>query len=105
MKRTEAIEFYKAERIRFEKSRDIQWKFDIALWTLIGLGITFFDREKVGQFQVFFGFLSFAFLFGHILFIHLVQRGLSAARTRADLILTILNSTDAEDVNIPINID
>ena len=39
---TEAIEIYKAEKEKFNETREIQWKFNIAMWGLITAAIYFF---------------------------------------------------------------
>lgn len=39
MTRQELMEVYKAEHERYNKTRDIQWRFNIAAWTLILVAI------------------------------------------------------------------
>jgi hypothetical protein len=99
MTRGEAIEYYKGERDKFEKTRAIQWKFGIGLWTLIALGIALFTK---GEIRIPFWLavvLTYLFLFAHYLFARFTQIGLIAARTRSDNVLKSLNASNEEFVS------
>jgi len=98
MTRAEAIEYYKSERDRFEKTRSIQWKFSISMWGLIALGITFFDNSKINAPNIVPIGLCILFLFAHFIFSYYTQKGLIASRTRSDDILSKLNAKTGEFV-------
>jgi len=98
MTRNEALEYYKQERDRFEKTRGIQWKFGISLWTLIALAITFFGKNYIKLDKLSACLLCFLFLCAHFVFALFVQKGLVAARTRCNNILTALNTSKEEFV-------
>lgn len=99
MTRSEAIEYYKGERERFEKTRAIQWKFGIGLWTLIALAIALFKKGEVFiQPSWIIIVLAYLFLFCHFLFAFYTQKGLIASRTRSNDILRSLNATQGDFV-------
>ncbi len=99
MKREEIMEVYKAECNRIEKTQINQWKFNIALWTLIALGIGFFDPEKVGSSKPFIFIAAVLFLIAHSLFIYLTQRALRAYRLMADAALDALNTSNDSHIS------
>ena len=96
------MEFYKEERSRFEKSRGIQWKFDVTFWGLIVAATAFFDKNNLGNYGDYIGILSLNFLFVHFLFAYYLQIGLAAARKRSDDVLKVLNSSKNDFIEIPI---
>jgi len=98
MTRAEALEYYKQERDRFEKTRGIQWKFAIGLWTLIAFGIAYLDNDKIQLSITPSSILMLLLLVSHFLFAYFTQKGLVAARSRCFDILNSLNKTNAEYV-------
>src|SRR5689334_11739977 len=94
MKREEIHEVYKAERSKSEKTRNIQWKFNIALWTLLAAAIWFFNDKKVGTFRNFLIPAAIWFIWGHFLFVYLTQKALAAYRLMSNLTLDTLNKSN-----------
>jgi hypothetical protein len=98
MTRNELLEFYKTERTRFEKTRDIQWKFNIALWTLLALAISFLKPETIGKCYCLLFIALILFISCHLLFAILTQRGLIGSRTLSNNILDALDRNNDNEI-------
>ena len=92
MKREEAMEVYKAERLHFDKTREIQWKFNIALWTLISLGITLSQDTKKYIDPSIAVIMSVVFVLTHFLFALLTQSSLDSNKVVWTHVINQLNS-------------
>lgn len=88
----QAVEVYKSQLASFDKTKDIQWKMNIAIWTVIILGIV--KAEMIGKvFNCYvIVLLSVIFLGLHILFMGRIQRSLEANKIFRGVILEQLNS-------------
>lgn len=98
MTRNELLEFFKSERTRFEKTRDIQWKFNIALWTLLALAISFLKADDVGECYCLLVISLILFIICHLLFVTLTQRGLIGSRTLSNKILDALDKNSGNEI-------
>ena len=93
MKREELLEYFRTERTRFEKTREIQWKFNISFWTLLAVGISFLNGEMFGECKCGLWLAILIFLAAHFLFAYLTQKGLIGSRILSAKILDSLNSS------------
>jgi hypothetical protein len=90
MRRTELLEAFKTERVRFEKTREIQWKFNLAIWTLEALGIHYLNKEMFTC-KCLLVISAIVFIGCHLTFCILMQRGIIASRTLSNQMLDTLN--------------
>ena len=104
MNRQEAFEFIKLEHIRFDKTREIQWKFNFIFWTLIILGTYNFKIIKDNIHFCYVLDLSVLFLIAHMIFIWRTQRALEATKKIEKHLLKQLNST-VEEMNVTLDIE
>lgn len=89
------MEVYNAEMRKYDKTRDIQWKFNIASWTLLGLGIRF--REYTLSVSPSLRALIISgFVLLHGLFAYLNQHGLKITGSKAENIKCELNKFGPE---------
>jgi hypothetical protein len=103
MKRCEALEIVKLEMARFDKIRDIQWKLNISIWTVIILGISFFyDKKPQGKFYFLIPFLSIIVFVCHHQFVSQVQKTLGITKGVWNSIIKQLNSNDTLDIKVRI---
>lgn len=103
MKREEILEVYKVECSRNEKTRNIQWRFNIALWTLLALAILYFKGKELDNIQhLVLVVLSILFICAHFLFIYLTQRALEAYRRMADAALDALDRSEKDFIEFSI---
>lgn len=103
MKPEHALEVYKTQHSRFEKTREIQWRFNIATWTLIVLAISF--SEKLSNIsECLIWLLCIAYIASHITFIYRTQANLCLTKAIWSDILDQLNVDTDSDRNIEINV-
>jgi hypothetical protein len=97
MTRDEAINFVKASRERFEKTREIQWKMNVAIWTLMAAAIYLFAKEPSIRFTKSCTLIFLAIVFGitHLLFVYIIQRSLETSKSIEDHIFTKLNEQNS----------
>jgi hypothetical protein len=77
------IEIYKSEMERFNATREIQWKFNIAIWTLLALAIEFFaanDKVCISCCLLIILLIICGVL--HFIFIRLVQGSLRSSKNK-----------------------
>lgn len=97
MTRDEAVSFTKATRERFEKTREIQWKMNVAIWTLIAAAIFLFAKEPSIRFHKSGSLIFFSILFGitHFIFIYMTQRSLETSKRIEEYIFKKLNEENS----------
>ena len=99
--RSDLIELYKAQISEYNKSRDIKWKFNISIWTLL-VFTTYFKHFKSEIFDLSLVLILFIIaLLGHYIFLYIVQRSLAISRKKLDEYLYHLNNyNNSKDVVI-----
>ena len=104
MKRDEAIEIYKCEHSRYNNFREIQWKMNVTIWTLIVFGIN--AADLIGKYLNSYWIVSLCFLLfcAHSIFVWLAQRSLDASKQIERNIVNALNDGSHEDLNLRIEI-
>lgn len=106
----EALEIYKLQHSRFQKSQELQWKFNIAMWTFIAASIYFVDNRKHLPHHTLFNdsnVVILIILWGllHRQFVRLNQRALGVSKAIWEKILRQLEmdqqkiTIDVEDVS------
>ncbi len=98
--RTELIEIYKTEVGRFEKTRDVQWKFNVTAWTLLVLAIKFKSENSALIDCCTIIVSSIAIFIGHLIFTWLIQNSLSSSKAIWNKIFDILNKYDDQDTTL-----
>lgn len=106
MTRQELLDIAKLANARFDKTREIQWKFNIAAWTLVVAGIYFFGGDKsrnpVPICAVWI--LTILFLATHTIFFYRTQISLASSKAVEDHIFKLLsNSNESEGFRIDID--
>lgn len=94
MTRSEAIVVYELNHQRFDKTREIQWKFNVAMWTLLAASIYFFRSHHIIKCNCIFWILWILFFLSHSLFIYLTQRSLQFSKDACNYILESLNNSE-----------
>jgi hypothetical protein len=90
--RSDLIELYKAQISEYNKSREIKWKFNISIWTLL-VFTTYFKHFKSEIFDLSLVFVLFiTALLGHYIFLYVIQRSLAISRKKLDEYLYYLNN-------------
>jgi hypothetical protein len=79
MKRQEALEIYKLEHARYNNFREIQWKMNVSIWTLLALAIRYADELKGLSLLVIIS-ASFLIVVSHMIFVYRSQWSLKASR-------------------------
>lgn len=101
MTRKEALEIYKQEVIKFEGTRNTQWRFNISFWTLLVLGIFYSDKLKLTpELSCTAGILIFI---GHFLFVAQTQYSLECSKILRNKVVDFLNTNDEMAVITLIN--
>jgi hypothetical protein len=80
MNKEHLIEIYKVEAEKYNKTRDIQWKMNVAFWTVLIVGI--YSKSKEGfklQEELYVGLL---YVLLHLLFVVQIQASLGRSITR-----------------------
>lgn len=105
MKRQESIEVYNSQHARFRQTKEIQWKFNLATWALIALGINFSEKLK-DRFD-YSNLLTMVILFfiAHMIFAIRTQRALEADKIVSKHILRQLNWNTDDNFNVEVDID
>ncbi len=106
MKREEAIDMYKVQHERFHKTQDLQWKFNISLWTLMTAAIYFFNEyyksnDKIAPSGTWI--LVIVFFLTHTFFALIVQNSLAVTKAVWIKILDDLNPSNNNDISIDID--
>jgi len=106
MTREEAVNFIQASRERFEKTRAIQWRMNVAIWTLMAAAIYLFAKEPSIRFSCDWWLISLAGFFGvtHLLFIYIIQRSLETSKRIEDHIFTKLNEKNSSLREFEVNV-
>jgi len=105
MKRQEAIEIYNIQHSRFRQTKEIQWKFNLATWALIALGINFSEKIK-GRLEWYeLIIFVFAFFAAHVIFAWRTQRALEADKIISKHILKQQSHNNNDNLNIEVDID
>jgi hypothetical protein len=99
--RSNFVELYKAQLLAFNKTRDMQWKFNISIWGLL-LTVAYLKHLVSDIFsQSLVGILFLIALFGHYIFVYIVQRSLAASQRIMNTYLEQMNRYNkTEDVVI-----
>lgn len=97
MTRDEAVNLTKATRERFEKTREIQWKMNVAIWTLMAAAIYLFAKEPTIRFSLNLQFILLTIIFGltHLVFVYMTQRSLETSKRIEEYIFAKLNENNS----------
>jgi hypothetical protein len=77
------VEIYKVEAEKYNKTRDIHWKINIAIWTVLVLAIYTVSQNKVLIKSVYFEVMAALFyLIIHFLFVREIHGSLKRSLTR-----------------------
>lgn len=85
MTRIEALELCKLEHARYNHLRELQWKMDLSIWSLISLGILnakLFNNLPACLIII----VSLTIILAHVIFIYRSQWSLKASRKFENLI-------------------
>jgi len=106
MTRDEAVNITKATRERFEKTREIQWKMNVAIWTLIVAAIYLFAKEPSIRFSQNWLVITFTIIFGftHLIFIYMTQRSLETSKRIEEYIYKKLNEENSSLTQFEVDI-
>ena len=99
MTRSEALERYKSEMIKFDTTRNLQWKVNISYWSLLALGIKFFHDGTINLCNCQVWTLAILFFGAHLLFTILIQQSLAFSKSVWIHIGKMVN-TDNADVRL-----
>lgn len=99
----QALEVYKIQHSRFEKTREIQWKFNLATWTLLVLAISF-SEKMANMCPCLIWILSVAYIISHAIFVYRTQDNLGLNKAIWSDILEKLNPVTSA-TQPPIQID
>jgi hypothetical protein len=105
MTRQEAMEFIKREDEKFNHTRQHQWRFNIAVWTLIVLGIAFIANNKPMLPLIPLIVLCLLFLIAHWIYTFRIQISLSHCKMIVDDLLKQLNRDNSEDSVITLDFE
>lgn len=94
MKRKEAIEVYRGEIIKFEGTRNTQWKFNISIWTLLSLAIFF--KASLTKSDVWLLVIGLFVIIVHTWFLVQIQNSLECSKKIRELIHNFLNSSEKQ---------
>ncbi len=95
------VEIYKVEADKYSKTREIHWKVDIAIWTVLvvaiyGQSTQKFTLEEAGSNMKFW--ICFAVLLAHIAFVIKIHRSINRSLARMNAMAThLLESPDAAE--------
>jgi hypothetical protein len=98
MRKKEALEVLKGEILKFEGTRNTQWKFNIAVWTLLSLAI--FSKSKLSISDVGCLMIGTTVIAIHLIFSFQVQKSLECSKKLRKLIHQFLNS-EMKTTDIP----
>lgn len=98
-----ALEVYKVQHARFEKTREIQWKFNIATWTLLALAIAYVEKLSAIC-ECLIWVLSMAYIFAHVTFIYKTQENLNLTKAIWCDILEKLNKVTSSQQIIEVDV-
>jgi len=77
------LEIYKVEADKYNKTRDIQWKINIAIWTVLVVMMYAKLEQKIKNIPPFIqGIIFFIFAFAHFIFIRKIHGSLDRSLTR-----------------------
>ncbi|HKB43873.1 MAG TPA: hypothetical protein VKC90_05780 [Chitinophagaceae bacterium] len=83
MKKDYLIEIYKVEAEKYNKTRDIHWKVNLSICTVLVVLIYAKLEGKIRNLPLFFqGFVLLSFIGLHIIFIRNIHQSLSRSLTR-----------------------
>jgi len=108
MNRQESLEMYKIQHTKFQKTQDLQWKFNIATWTLMAASIYFFSNYYNNNPNIplwIIIVLCVSFFFTHLLYVCLTQNSLAVSKAIWCKILEGLNLEKTIKKNIYISIE
>ena len=89
--RSNLVELYKAEVLEYNKTRDIQWRFNISIWVLLGI-ITFFKYKIPDIFDNSLVTILFLIaLLAHYIFVYIIQRSLAGSKRIMDKYIHHMN--------------
>lgn len=98
MKRKEALEVLKGEILKFEGTRNTQWKLNIAVWTLLSLAI--FSKSKLSISDIGALIIGDSIIVIHSIFSVQIQNSLECSKKLRRIIHNFLNSK-MKTFNIP----
>jgi hypothetical protein len=102
MTRDEAFELSKRANLRFDKSRDLQWKFNITVWTLIVAGIYFFGKENINIGMTRIYLFSGTFFLVHAIFVTMIQLSLVGSLNVENFIYQQLKSNQITEIDVDV---
>ena len=89
--RSNLVELYKAQVADYNKTRDIQWRFNISVWALLAI-VTYFKYVEPDIFDNSLVTILFLIaLLAHYIFVYIVQRSLAGSRKIMDKYILHMN--------------
>jgi len=89
--RSNLVELYKAQVLDYNKTRDIQWRFNISVWILLAI-VTFFKYIKPDTFDSSLITILFLIaLLAHYIFVYIIQRSLAGSKRIMDKYIHHMN--------------
>lgn len=78
------IEVYKVEASKYDSTRNIQWKMNISIWTVIIVGIYAKSQNQLNYPEYINIIASLVYLVIHSMFVFFIQKSLSRSLTRME---------------------
>jgi hypothetical protein len=95
--RSNLVELYKAQVLDYNKTRDVQWRFNISVWALLGI-ITFFKYIAPDIFDHYLVTILFLVaLLAHYIFVYIIQRSLAGSKRIMDRYILHMNHYNETD--------
>jgi hypothetical protein len=104
MRREEAMVVYQTENERFEKTRSVQWKVTISVWTVIAATIYFIKKENFRFDQFSLRIVCYAFEAFYLIFIIMNQLALEGCKAIWNDIVGKLNKSTDPGAEIPVDL-
>ncbi|MEP2025569.1 MAG: hypothetical protein ABJH98_04410 [Reichenbachiella sp.] len=102
MTRQEALEFYKLRKGKFFNTRSIQWKMNIAIWTLFVFAT--YHKSKLALSNDCAVLISSVIIIGvYMWFIISIQVSLDYDKRQNDQIISQLNDSNNDDIKIELD--
>ena len=90
--RSNLVELYKAQQMQYNKTRELQWKFNVSIWAIIFIAKFFKHLDPEVFNRPLLVILFITALFGHYIFVYITQRSLAGSRRIMNDYLVYLNT-------------
>lgn len=90
--RSNLVELYKAQQMQYNKTRELQWKFNVSIWAIIFIAKFFKHLDPEVFNRPLLVILFITALLGHYVFVYITQRSLAGSRRIMNDYLLYLNS-------------